>query len=57
MTRCKLHQMTHSHRNRDKFPYTAEDLARYMHYIISKMSPVIDEEYHSVSSEEVIDLQ
>ena len=49
--------MTVSHANRDKFPYTAEDLARYMHHIINNMNPLIEDEYLSESSEEIVDKQ
>ena len=55
MTRCKIHEMKDSHRNQEKFPYSAEDLAIYMHHLINKICPVIDEEYLSDSSEEIID--
>ena len=55
MTRCKLHQMNKSHRNSARFPYNAEELAIYMHHLINTMKPVVEEEYHSDSSEEIID--
>ena len=52
MTRCKLHQMNNSHRNKEKFPYNSDELARYMHYLINNMKPVVEDEYQTDSSEE-----
>ena len=54
MTRCKLHEMHTSHMNRDHFPYNADELAIYMHYLINKMVPVVDEEYISDSSVDLV---
>ena len=39
VTRCRIHQMTNSKRNYDKFPYTSEDLAVYMNYVCDQMRP------------------
>jgi hypothetical protein len=54
MTRCKIHEMTKSHANREHFPYTADDLAIYMLHLINKICPVVDEEYISDSSVELV---
>ena len=43
MTRCKLHRMETSHRNHEKFPYTAKELAVYMDYVIDQMEPEAEE--------------
>ena len=47
MTRCKIHQMNISHKNQARFPYNAEELAIYMHYLLDHMKPVVEEEYMS----------
>jgi len=54
MTRCKLHEMHTSHRNAAKFPYTAEELAIYMLHLINNICPVVDEEYISDSSVDLV---
>ena len=41
-TRCRIHQMTSSHKNADKFPYTAGQLALYMSYVCNQIKPVED---------------
>ena len=38
MTRCAVFQMTESHYLEEEFPYTHEDLARYMDYILDKIA-------------------
>ena len=40
MSRCKLTEMTVSHRNKDVFPYTTEELALYMKDYITKNLPL-----------------
>ncbi len=35
MSRCKLTQMTVSHKNKEVFPYSTDDLAMFMKYYIS----------------------
>ena len=34
MTRMKIVKLTKSHKNTEKFPYTANDLAIYMHHYL-----------------------
>jgi hypothetical protein len=47
--------MKNSHPNQARFPYTAEELAIYMQYVINKTCPVEDEVYKSETSEEYVD--
>ena len=51
MTRCRQTQINESHRNNEKFPYTADELALYMHNLCNNMEPISEDEYDSKSAD------
>jgi len=48
MTRCRLTEITKSHRNLDVFPYDEDELALYMKHLCDTMNPEIEEEYEEM---------
>ena len=54
MSRCKLTEIQTSHKNCERFPYSADELALYMQHLCDIMEPVVEEEYddHSAESED-----
>ena len=44
MSRCKLTHVKHSHENSEEFPYTADELAVYMHHICEQMLEPLEDQ-------------
>ena len=45
VTRCKLTEIKRSHKNKERFPYTADQLALYMQHLCNVIQPIIEDEY------------
>ena len=52
VTRCKLTEIKKSHKNKERFPYTADQLALYMQHLCNVIQPIIEDEYVDNQAEE-----